>query len=80
MADLFDSSNITFSTTCSFNKKEKENKENKTLGCPKCVGPLEVAPDANRYFTSRGHFGIRLAMRTDARGQVGHPKCVAPLD
>jgi hypothetical protein len=29
-----------------FNKKEKKELGNKTMGCPKCVGPLGVALDA----------------------------------
>jgi hypothetical protein len=30
-----------------FNKKEKKKQRNKTVGCPKCIRALEVAPDAN---------------------------------
>jgi uncharacterized protein YbaR (Trm112 family) len=61
-------------------KMKRSSTKKKILACPKCVGPLEVAPDANGHFVPRGHFGVRQATQTDTSGQFEHPKCVAPLE
>jgi hypothetical protein len=51
-------------------QKRKKEQGNKALGCPKCIGPLEVAPEANVHFAPHGHFDVRLATQTDARDNL----------